>query len=163
MSQKIYFKFPSWQGDVYQTAAIDSSSFVAVLPNGKAVKLVCKDGFVMHVRELSTKEALAANQEVCALILRADLVFGRAEAVQEWRGDWNDRLIEMIEAAAAVNTLFVVHLPRDEYEKLRTGGLENLQKRFSEGAVSRMKLSEDSVIDFRGHALDILRFGSCPR
>lgn len=166
-SQKIYFEFPSWQGNVYKiVTAIVSPSFVAVLPDGRGVMLECDHGFVMREKELSVEEVSAAYKNVNVgrpPVLRAELVFKKEEAVQEWKGSWDDHLIEMIEAAAAVNNLFVVHLPSEEYERLKLGGLEQLLSRFSENAVDRLRLSETSVIDFKQErpALDLLRVGSC--
>ncbi|MDP1710704.1 MAG: hypothetical protein Q8L46_02085 [candidate division WWE3 bacterium] len=122
----------------------------------KHVKLILKPGYFPKVFE-----GIPPNK---AVIWDSRLVFRITQAEAEFRGSWRP-FLELFNAAAAVNALFVVILTPEEYARLAGGGLERLKKRLSRRAASFLRLyGVDEVwpcTDGRP-TLELLRTSRCP-
>jgi hypothetical protein len=77
----------------------------------------------------------------------------------EYQGNW-EPLVELINIAAATNSLFTVILTVEEYELLKGGELKILKMRFSERVASLLYLSAPGSRDKRP-TLELYRLGHC--
>ena len=148
-----YFEYP-WRGSVY-AISVDETKLrkgrLVELPDGRLVKVTVPQG-----RFPQTEEAAATQKTY----LPARVVIETTGDFQrDFVGKW-EPLIEPINAAAAVNTLFSVRLTREEYQRLKSGSLAQLEEKLSERARSLIRLEEDTW-NGGGPALELLRTGSC--
>ncbi len=152
-----YFEYP-WRGDVY---AVDVSRrtwgrLLVRLPSGEVISLLLEPG------RFPKADGPLQDRFGPEEIRKALLVFKREEAEREYKGNWTP-LIELLNAAAAVNTLFAIILTPEEYARLESGGLERLKKRLSARAASLLMLCEDPWHDTgEKPTLELLRTGRCP-
>ena len=149
-----YFEYP-YQGNIY-VIDIDECELrngkLVKLPNGNLINITVSEGYFPRIDENTTTQ----KKPITALVvIGADDTFTR-----EFTGDW-EPLIELINIAAAVNTLFAVILIKKEYRRLEAGGLAKMKKDFSERAFALLSLQEDYIRDGKP-SLELFRTGRCP-
>lgn len=155
MKNELFFEWPTWMGKVYKvgTEAVNISS-VVVLPGGTELQMYEEKGYIRVVKT-STRNRSAAKRFAAELIF--DTVDGSNPA---FKGDW-EPFIGLINAAAAVNTLFSVSLTPEEYERLHANDeieFNKLKKKLSLRAASLLYL-----VDFDGDlSVELYRTGRCP-
>jgi hypothetical protein len=156
---KLIFVYPSNpRGDVYQitgTLGFDHPHDIVVLPDRTTrLKLNIRPGY------FPIAEQLPKDYVVRGMTWKASLIFKDTESERTFENNWS-QLIALINAAAAVNKLFTVHLPTEEYQRLLDGGLLDLQRKLSARAHDLLRL-EDDTWNGGGPALELLRTGRCP-
>ncbi len=159
----IFFTYPGRFADVYKLSVPNGHTFnpatdVVRLDDGTTLSLtVVGDSWVSSATKLEPTGMFQGR------VWKASLVFVEKDSTSMFQGDW-DTLLPKINAAAAVNTLFVVRLPQEEYSRLLDGGLDDLKRKLSPRAASLVALNDHSSIDYDSTdpALDLYRTGSCP-
>ena len=146
---------PSWCSIVYQVVleAVDPSS-VVILPNGTYLQLFYKDDR-LQVTETSIRTRGAAN------FFRAKKVFDTDDDFPIFQDNW-EFLIKLLNAAAAVNALFVVYLTPEEYKRLAA----NDEAEFMILKYQMSKRAADLVILYKDYdeekpAVLLCRTGQC--
>jgi hypothetical protein len=156
---KVYFGWPlpPWRGKVYEVdpEAVSLGS-ITVLPDGNELQLWERDG-VLEINPTSSRNRGNARK------YKATSVFDTDDDGPTYEGDW-EHLLCLINAAAAVNALFVVFLPNEEYYRLVAENereFENLKKKMSPRASSLVRL-EPEYYGAPTPNVWLLRTGSCP-
>lgn len=151
---KFYFEWPRWRGVVYsvdeRAAKVGS---VVFLPDETQLLLPRDPGGYIEVVENTTH--LVAER------FNVERIFDtNEESSCSFGGDW-EPLIRLINAAAAVNTLFGVTLTAEEYRHLfanQEAEFEALKQKFSPRAASLLYL-----VEFDGdYSVELYRTGRCP-
>ena len=164
----IYFEYPERRGGVFELNVPNGHLFspdtdIVQLNDSAGTKVSLTMTNETHVS--SVTKIVNEGFTFPGRIWKATLVFREKDAVQQY--DQYDRnwsvLIPKINAAAAVNTLFVVLLPETEYQRLLAGGLDDLKDKLSPRAASLVTLNDRSSIDWSTTkpALDLYRTGRC--
>ncbi|MBU0534828.1 hypothetical protein KKC62_01455 [Patescibacteria group bacterium] len=149
-----YFQYP-WRGNIY-ALDVDESELrngkPVKLPAGSLVTVTVPKGYFPEVEENAASKEGALTARV---VISADDTFQR-----EFKGNWKP-LIELINIAAAVNTLFTIILTNEEFHRLKKGGLAKMEKKFSKRAFSLLYLY-DSYVEEGKPSLELFRTGRCP-
>lgn len=150
----VYVEYP-YRGHAY---AIDVDE--TELRKGRAVRLPG-----IGVVQITTKEGyfptVDPNITSTEEVLNARIVISKDDPCERtFRGDWKP-LVDIINTAAAVNTLFTIKLTKKEYRRLEKGGLEEMKDEFTERAFSLLYLYEDYLGKDKP-SLELFRTGSCP-
>ena len=147
-----YFEYP-WQGSVYAVDVEETelrSGRPVKLPDGNLIMVTVLDGYFPKVEKISTTQESALPTRV---------VIAKGNFQMEFDGNW-ELLTELINAAAAVNTLFSIRITMEEYKRLESGGLAQLKEKLSSRAYSLISLEEDTW-NGGGPAVELLRTCGC--
>lgn len=133
---KYYFQYPSSRGPVYKVDLAAIGQLVTLVESVTIRIVVNKYGYI----EMS--EVYPDNFKESKLF-EAEKIFDPADGEPTFSGKW-EPFIEPINAAAAVNTLFKVKLPREVYQVLSKNEEEfdALKKRFSPRAASLLRFDD---------------------
>lgn len=154
-------------GAVYEVAHLLLDKWVVVLPDKTFLEMTWladqRFGPYLSITELPDFNSMEFDGPVFA----ATKVFGLQDPSPVFDGSaaQTPTLVWKINAAAAVNELFVVFLTKEAYDSLLDGGLDDLKEHLSERANSLIRLCDESNIDFDHEgvpALDLYRTGRCP-
>ncbi|MBI2414878.1 hypothetical protein HYV31_03555 [candidate division WWE3 bacterium] len=147
-----HFQYP-WNGPVYSFEARDAQLLDGVnviLPDGNTeVRVTVLED---HFPTVGKPVELQINQP------HAKVVIPENGFQVKFDGKWKS-IAKLVNAAAAVNTLFSVILTHEEYYRLNLGGLDQIKYLFSERAFSLLYLYDDYRTD--GPSLELFRTGTC--
>ena len=156
---KLYFGWPEppWGGVVYEVG-------LEAIGLGKIILL--PDGHELQILQVGISQSSSRNRSG-APIYSAIKVFDTNAEAPTFQGDW-EKLLWQLNAAGAVNALFTVYLPKEEYERLSADGrkeFEVLKRQMSPRVASLVDLLENDYVhdDEDPHpCLFLYRTGSCP-
>jgi hypothetical protein len=160
---QMYFGWPlpAWCGKVYRVdpKAVRVGSIVS-LPDGIELQLTLEDDYLVVTGTSSRNRSQAAT-------FQAEFVFDTDDSTRIFEDNWNI-LLDLINAAAAVNSLFTVYLTPEEYQRLAANNeseFERLKENMSRRAASLVVLHEADFGDQEGGgrpSVSLYRTGRCP-
>lgn len=151
--------FQDGRGPVYSVPR-DVSHWVIRLPDGRLVTLGWGDYARSYVSRL-LNFTRAENEAGCFVCVRAYVEIAPGEGPGVFSGDWKP-LLRKIEAASAVNSLYSVRLTEEEYERLVSGGFEELKTDVTPRAASFLHLYKAGECE-DVPSLQLFRVDRCPR